>query len=67
MLFRSAEPVAALYEQRRIHHIGNFPDLEDQLCEWVPGEKSPDRMDGLVWAITDLILGEEPDPNFFAF
>ena len=65
--YTRAEPVAALYEQRRIHHVGNFPDLEDQLCEWVPGEKSPDRMDGLVWAITELILGEEPDPNFFAF
>lgn len=56
-----AEPVAALYEQNKIHHVGNFPDLEDQLCEWVPGDKSPDRMDGLVWAITDLILEKEPD------
>jgi len=51
-----AEPVSALYEQGRIHHVGSFPDLEDQLCEWVPGDKSPDRLDALVWAITELML-----------
>ncbi|MFA7122166.1 MAG: ATP-binding protein, partial [Bacilli bacterium] len=34
--------------------IGAFPDLEDQMCEWVPGDDSPDRMDALVWAITEL-------------
>ncbi len=55
-----AEPVAALYEQGRIHHLGFFPELEDQMCEWMPGEKSPDRLDALVWALTDLILIEEP-------
>jgi len=54
-----AEPVSALYEQGRIHHVGYFPELEDQLCEWVPGDKSPDRLDALVWAITELILEEE--------
>jgi len=54
-----AEPVSALYEQGRIHHVGFFSDLEDQLCEWVPGNKSPDRLDALVWAITELMLGEE--------
>ena len=54
-----AEPVSALYEQGRMHHVGFFPDLEDQLCEWVPGDKSPDRLDALVWAITELMLGEE--------
>lgn len=51
-----AEPVSALYEQGRVHHVGFFPALEDQLCEWVPGEKSPDRLDALVWAIHELIL-----------
>lgn len=51
-----AEPVAALYEQNKIHHVGNFPLLEDQLCEWEPGQESPDRMDALVWAITELML-----------
>ena len=50
-----AEPVSALYEQGKVHHFGTFPELEDQLCEWVPGaEKSPDRLDALVWAITKL-------------
>ena len=52
-----AEPVSALYEQGRIHHVGFFADLEDQLCEWVPGDAvSPDRLDALVWAITELML-----------
>ncbi len=56
-----AEPVAALYEQGRVHHVGQFPQLEDQLCEWVPGvnDKSPDRMDALVWAITELVVDPE--------
>ena len=49
-----AEPIAALYEQGKVHHMGTFPQLEDQMCEWEPGEKSPDRMDALVWAITEL-------------
>lgn len=53
-----AEPVVSLYEQGRVHHIGSFPDLEDQLCSWVPGESSisPDRMDALVWGVTELGL-----------
>jgi len=50
-----AEPVSALYEQGKIHHVGSFPDLEDQLCEWVPGDKSPDRLDALVWLVTFLM------------
>lgn len=47
-----AEPVSLLYEQGRFHHVGHFPKLEDEMCEWVPGEKrskSPNRMDALVW------------------
>lgn len=53
-----AEPVSALYEQGRVHHVGPFPHLEDQMCLYVPGEakKSPDRMDALVWALTELIV-----------
>ena len=47
-----AEPIAALYEQGRVHHVGFFPSLEDELCEWVPGEKSPNRLDSLVWGIS---------------
>ena len=52
-----AEPVAALYEQGRIHHVGNLAELEDQLCGYVPRlvKKSPDRMDALVWAVTELL------------
>ena len=61
-----AEPVSALYEQNRIHHVGSFPDLEDQLCEWVPGDISPDRLDALVWAVTELLLEEESEPAFYA-
>jgi phage terminase large subunit-like protein len=52
-----AEPIAALYEQGRVHHVGYFAELEDQLCTWVPGDASPDRLDALVWAITDLMGG----------
>ncbi len=56
-----AEPVAALYEQGKVHHVGAFPQLEDQLCLFTPSgefDKSPDRADALVWALTDLMLGE---------
>ncbi len=51
-----AEPVAALDEQSRIHHVGMFPELEDQMCNWVQGMKSPDRVDARVWAISELVL-----------
>ena len=51
-----AEPVAAQYEQGRIHHVGNFNALEDEMCLWLPGDPSPNRMDALVWALTDLML-----------
>lgn len=52
-----AEPVAALYEQGRVHHVGVFAELEDQLCSWTPDAGgSPDRMDALVWALTDLLI-----------
>lgn len=49
-----AEPIAGLYEQGLVHHVGNFPLLEDQMCSWLPGMSSPDRVDALVWAITEL-------------
>lgn len=54
-----AEPVASLYEQGRIHHVGSLPKLEDELCEWDPADptaRSPNRLDAMVWAITDLML-----------
>jgi phage terminase large subunit-like protein len=50
-----AEPVSALAEQRRLHHVGSLGELEDQLCSYVPGiGASPDRMDALVWAVFEL-------------
>lgn len=52
-----AEPVAALYEQGRVHHAGAFPELEDQLCTWTPDGPSPDRLDALVWALSELMVG----------
>ena len=55
-----AEPVAALYEQGRVRHVGCFPELENQMCQFTgasgTGIKSPDRLDALVWALTDLML-----------
>ena len=53
-----AEPISGLYEQGRVHHVGSFPELEDQLCMWEPGEDSPDRLDALVWALTELCLSK---------
>lgn len=52
-----AEPISALYEQGRVHHVGYFPELEDQMCQWSPNlkEKSPDRLDALVWALTWML------------
>jgi phage terminase large subunit-like protein len=62
-----AEPVSARYERGLVHHVGAFNELEDQMCGWVPGQRSPDRMDALVWALTDLMLGtENPDNYVFA-
>lgn len=56
-----AEPIAALYEQGRVSHVGAFAALEDQCCSMTPsgyvGEGSPDRADALVWALTELMLG----------
>lgn len=52
-----AEPVAQLYEMERVRHAASFPALERELTTWVPGDKeSPNRLDALVWAITELAL-----------
>ena len=50
-----AEPISALYEQRRVHHVGVFSELESQMCSYT-GENntSPDRLDALVWGLTEL-------------
>lgn len=64
-----AEPVAALYEQGRVHHTGGLPRLEDELCGLMPGGgyvgpgRSPDRADALVWAMTELMLGQATMPR----
>ena len=54
-----AEPIAALSEQGKLHMVGYFTELEDELCEYEPGvsAKSPDRMDAMVWAVTELSEG----------
>ena len=59
-----AEPVVSLYEQRRVHHVGLFAELEDQLCGWDPMESSPspDRLDALVWAVSDLMVEPQAQP-----
>ncbi len=56
-----AEPISALYEQKRVHHVGMFAQLEDQLCEWNPAtdDKSPDRLDANVWALTELMAAQQ--------
>ncbi len=55
-----AEPVAALYERNLIHHVGIHEKLEQQLCNYDGcGQKSPDRLDALVWAVTDLMLKKQ--------
>ena len=57
--FARAEPISALYEKGLVHHVGMFAALEDQLCNWVPGEglPSPNELDACVWALTELMLG----------
>jgi predicted phage terminase large subunit-like protein len=66
-----AEPVAALYEQGRIHHVGAFATLEDQQCGFTTdfdraaAGYSPDRVDALVWAFTDLLVEQMASEGFF--
>lgn len=59
-----AEPVSALFEQGKAHIVGNMPELEDQLTNWQPlgNDRSPDRLDAVVWAVTELLL----EPQHFA-
>jgi phage terminase large subunit-like protein len=68
-----AEPIAALYEQGRVHHLGVFPELEDQMCAFTadahgslrPSGYSPDRVDALVWALTDLLVDPMPAEGIY--
>jgi phage terminase large subunit-like protein len=62
-----AEPVATLYEQGRVKHVGSFPELEDEMCDFdlsgLSSGRSPDRLDALVWAITSLSFGSGHGPR----
>jgi phage terminase large subunit-like protein len=62
-----AEPVATLYRRGLVLHAGQFPGLEDQMCDFGPGGlsggASPDRLDALVWALTELLLNRHPGPR----
>ena len=62
-----AEPVSVLYTQGRVRHVGALPELEDELCDFGPGGltsgRSPDRLDALVWALTDLMLRDRSEPR----
>lgn len=60
-----AEPVSALTERGCDHLVGNFPELEDELCLWEQGDKSPNRLDAKVWADTEL--GLHVSGKLFAF
>lgn len=61
-----AEPVAALYERGKVFHHGEFRELEEEMCSFVPGApKSPDRLDALVWALTEL--ADTPSGTRFFF
>ena len=55
---KRAEPIAGVYEQARIHHVGSFAQLEDEMTTYTgaPGERSPNRMDAMVWGFTELLL-----------
>lgn len=60
-----AEPVAALYEDGLVSHVGPFPELEAEMTSWVPGDPdSPNRLDALVWALTDLKLTSKGRKRF---
>ena len=56
-----AEPIVAAYEHGRIHHVGEFPHLEEEMVLWLPGSShySPNRIDALVWAMTELSIKRE--------
>lgn len=64
-----AEPVAALYERGLVHHVGEFEELETELASYTgtDNEKSPDRMDALVWAITELMENNTLETGYLFF
>jgi phage terminase large subunit-like protein len=62
-----AEPVAALYDQGKVRHAGHFAELEDEMCNFgrdgLSGGRSPDRVDALVWAVSELVFGTGDAPR----
>jgi phage terminase large subunit-like protein len=54
--YTRAEPISALYDQGRVHHVGLHPKLEDQMTSWAPGKVSPDRLDALVHGLTNILI-----------
>jgi phage terminase large subunit-like protein len=62
-----AEPVGSLYERGRVHHVGDFPQLEREMVSWLPGAPSPNRMDALVHGVTHLLLGERISAGLEAY
>ncbi len=65
--FARAEPVALFYEQGRVHHVGTMPELEDEMADFgssgLSSGRSPDRMDALVWALTELLMSGRAEPR----
>ncbi len=60
-----AEPVSTLYAEGRVHHVGHFPELEAEMTGWVPGDPdSPNRLDALVWVMTELMLTYQDNRDF---
>ena len=63
-----AEPIAALFEQSRVHLAGSFPELEDELCSFAAGSLgSPDRLDAMVWGLSDLMLVSSDGMGFYEY
>ena len=57
------------FEQNRVHIVGELPYLEDELCTWIPdlSKYSPNRLDAMVWAITELMIEDEPIEQLVIF
>ena len=62
-----AEPIAARYEKGFIHHVGEFAELEDELCIWTPADQSPHRLDAAVWLFTELMLATYDEPSIVVY
>ena len=60
-----AEPISALYEQSKVHHVGIFEKLEDQLCSYAGGGDFPDRLDAMVYALSELMVSGAAEMELF--